>query len=156
VHPTGDHDLTRKDKTLPHTEIEPRSFSLSYPGAPHVYKGKESALDTHTHTHINTRREGLYMERRKQHNDELKDLYYSPNIVRVIKSRRILRAGHVARMWRVKAYTGFWWGNQRERTHLEEPGADGRKILRWIFRKWDVRAWTRSSRLRIGTDGELS
>jgi hypothetical protein len=32
---------------------------------------------------------------------------------------------------------GFWWGNLRERDHLESPGADGRIILRWIMRKWD-------------------
>ena len=31
--------------------------------------------------------------------------------------------------------TGFWWGNLRERDHLEDPGIDGRIILRWIFRK---------------------
>jgi hypothetical protein len=41
----------------------------------------------------------------------------------------------------------------RERDHLEEPGVDGRIILRWIFRKWDVGAWTRSKWLRIGTVG---
>jgi hypothetical protein len=35
---------------------------------------------------------------RKLHNDELRDLYSSPNIVRVIKSRRMRWAGHVARM----------------------------------------------------------
>ena len=35
-------------------------------------------------------------------------------------------------------YTGFWWGNLRERDYLEDPGLDGRIILRWIFRKWDV------------------
>ena len=34
----------------------------------------------------------------KLHNEELNDLYCSPNIVRVIKSRRIIWAGHVARM----------------------------------------------------------
>jgi hypothetical protein len=39
-------------------------------------------------------------------------------------------------------YAGFWWGNLRERDHLEESGMDGRIILRWIFRKWDVRACT--------------
>ena len=35
-------------------------------------------------------------------------------------------------------YTGFWWGNLRERDHLGDPGVDGRIILRWIFKKWDV------------------
>jgi hypothetical protein len=34
-------------------------------------------------------------------------------------------------------HTGFRWGNLRERDHLEDPGVDGRKILRWNFRKWD-------------------
>ena len=37
-------------------------------------------------------------EWRKLHNEELSDLYYLPNIVRVVKSRRIRWAGHVARM----------------------------------------------------------
>jgi len=36
------------------------------------------------------------------------------------------------------AYSGFWWGNLRERNHKEDPGVDGRIILRWIFRRWDV------------------
>jgi hypothetical protein len=34
-------------------------------------------------------------------------------------------------------YRGVWWGNLREREHLEDTGIDGRIILRWIFRKWD-------------------
>ena len=50
-------------------------------------------------------------------------------------------------------YTGLWWGNLRERDHLEEPGLEGRLILSWIFRKWDVGAWAGSSWLRIGTGG---
>jgi hypothetical protein len=51
------------------------------------------------------------------------------------------------------AYTGFWWGNLRERDQLEDPGVDERIILRWILRKWDVEVWTGSSWLRIGTGG---
>jgi hypothetical protein len=35
-------------------------------------------------------------------------------------------------------YTEFRWGNLRERDHLEDAGVDGRIILRWIFRKWDL------------------
>jgi hypothetical protein len=50
-----------------------------------------------------------------------------------------------------EVYTGFWWGNVRERDHLEDPAIYGRIIFRWIFRKWDVAARTRSSWLRIGT-----
>jgi len=36
---------------------------------------------------------------------------------------------------------------------LEDLGVDERIILRWIFRKWDVGAWTGSMRFRIGTGG---
>jgi len=46
-----------------------------------------------------------------------------------------------------------WWGNLRERDHLEDPGVDGRMIFRWILRKWDVGVWTGSSWLRRGTGG---
>jgi hypothetical protein len=48
---------------------------------------------------------------------------------------------------------GFGGGNLRERNHLEDLGVDGRIILRYIFRQWDVRAWSGSIWLRIGTDG---
>ena len=34
-------------------------------------------------------------------------------------------------------YTEFWWGNLRERGHLEDPDIDGKIILRCIFREWD-------------------
>jgi hypothetical protein len=38
---------------------------------------------------------------------------------------------------RGKEYTGFWWGNLRERDHLEYPCVDGRILLKWICMKWD-------------------
>jgi len=74
----------------------------------------------------------------KLHNEELNDLYSLPNIVRVIESRRVRWAVHVARMGRGELYKAFWWGNLGERGHLGDPGVDGRIILRRILRQWDV------------------
>jgi len=37
-------------------------------------------------------------------------------------------AGHVACMQTGEVHTGFWWGNLRERDHLEDPGVDGKII----------------------------
>jgi hypothetical protein len=54
---------------------------------------------------------------------------------------------------RGEEYTGFCWGNLRKSEHLGDPGADGKNILRWIFRKWDVGVRTGSNWLRIGTGG---
>ena len=58
-------------------------------------------------------------EWRKLHNEELSDLYCSPNIVRVVTSRRMRWA----------------------RDHLRDLGVDGRIMLGWIFSKWDVGVW---------------
>ena len=60
----------------------------------------------------------------------------------MITLRKMRWAEHVARMGREEVFTGFWWGNLRERDHLEDLGVDGRIILRWIFRKWDGVAQT--------------
>jgi hypothetical protein len=51
---------------------------------------------------------------------------------------------------RGEVYTGFWWGNLRDREHLEDAGVDGSIILKWNFRKWYVVVWTAS---RIETGG---
>jgi len=46
----------------------------------------------------------------------------------------LLRKGHREKE---ELHRRFWWGNLRERDHLEDPGLDGRIILRRIFMKWD-------------------
>jgi hypothetical protein len=58
-------------------------------------------------------------EWRRLHNEELNDLYSSPNIIRVVKSRRMRWAGHVARMGKREVHRGFWWGDLREGTTWE-------------------------------------
>ena len=42
-----------------------------------------------------------------------------------------------------KVHIGFWWGNPKERDHLEDRGIDWRIILIWIFMKGDgSMGWT--------------
>jgi len=62
-------------------------------------------------------------------------------------------AGQVARRGGGEVYTGFRRGNLRERDHVEDPGVDGRIILKLTFRKLDVRVWTGLIWPRIWTDG---
>jgi hypothetical protein len=70
---------------------------------------------------------------RKLHNDELHSIYSSPNIVRVIKSRRIRWEGHVARMGEGKGDQGFGWEARKGRDHWENLGVGGRITLRWTL-----------------------
>ena len=105
------------------------------------------------------RRDKVTGEWRELHNEKLNDLYSSPNIFRVIKSRRMRWAGHVALMGERRGVYRVLVGkpeeNLRKRDHLGDPDVDGRIILRWIFRKWDVEVWTGSSWPKIGTGGGL-
>jgi hypothetical protein len=98
-------------------------------------------------------RDEVTLEWGKLHNEELYDLYYSLNIFRLIKSRRMGWVGHVACMGRGEVHIGFFWGDLSERDHLQDPGIDGSIILSWNFRKWDVRLRTGSNWLRLGTCG---
>ena len=90
---------------------------------------------------------------RKLQNGELNDLYSSPNILRVIKWIRTRRAGHVARMWKKRDVYRVLVGKPGGKGPLEDPDMDGRKKLRWIFRKWGVGARIGLSWLRIGKGG---
>jgi hypothetical protein len=77
---------------------------------------------------------------RKLHNDELHSLYFSPNIVRVIKSRRMRWAGHVARMGEGRGVYRFLVGRPEGKRPL------GRHRRRWEDNiKLDLR--------EIGIDG---
>ena len=65
---------------------------------------------------LGPRRDEVTGELRRLHNEQLNDLYSSSNIVRVIKSRRMRWAGHVASIDEERGCIGCWWGNRREGT----------------------------------------
>jgi len=71
------------------------------------------------------RRDEVTEEWRRLHNEELNDLYCSPNIVRVIKSRRMRWAGHVVRM-----------GEEREVYRVLVGKPEGKRPLGRPRRRW--------------------
>jgi hypothetical protein len=56
---------------------------------------------------------------KKLHNEELHKLYSPPNIIKMIKSRRIRWAGHGTRIARREMHIGYWWERQKERTTMK-------------------------------------
>jgi hypothetical protein len=93
----------------------------------------------------------ITMEWRKLHNEDLNDLFSSPNIVPVTKPRRMRWTRHVARMGESTGVYRVLVGKPEGKRPLGRPRRrweDG-----WMFRKWDVEVWTGSSWLRIRKGG---
>jgi hypothetical protein len=91
---------------------------------------------------------------RKLHNEELHNLYASPNIIRMFKSRRMRWAWHVVRREEMRNAYRILAGKTEGKKPL------GRPRRRWVDSiKIDLRpdgmVWTRSIWLRIGTSGGL-
>jgi hypothetical protein len=82
--------------------------------------------------------------KKKLHNEELSNLYSGPNIIRMIKLRRMRWPGLVVPMGESRGVYRVWWGDLRERDHLEDPGFDGNITVKWIGKKCYVSGWTRS------------
>jgi len=90
---------------------------------------------------------------RKLHNETFNDMYSLPNTVRVIKSRRMRWAGHVARMSEKRDVYRVLVGKPEGKRPLGRPRRRWDEILKWIFRKWDLGVWTGTSWVGIGTGG---
>jgi len=88
------------------------------------------------------RKDEVTREWRRLHNEKLNDLYSSPNIVRVIKSRRIRWAGYAARMGEERGVYRVLVGKPKGKRPLGDLGVDGWIILGRISRRWDVGIWT--------------
>jgi hypothetical protein len=82
------------------------------------------------------KRDEMTGEWRTLHNEELNNLYSSPNIVRVVKSRRMRWAGHVSRMGEERGVHRVLVGTPEGKRPLGgDPDVDVRIILRWMLRK---------------------
>jgi hypothetical protein len=79
------------------------------------------------------KRDEVTGEWRKLHNEELHNLYLSPDIIRQVKSRRMRWAGHVARMERREKCTRFWWDSPKGNDHWEDQGVGGKMGSEWIL-----------------------
>jgi hypothetical protein len=81
----------------------------------------------------------------KLHNEELRDLYSSPSIIRIIKSRRMRWTGHAARMGVNRNVYRLLVGKPEEKRPLGKPRREwvgGWMILGWILERWDGEMWT--------------
>ena len=81
---------------------------------------------------------GVTREWRERHEEELNDLYTSPNIVWIIKSRRMQRAELVAPLEEGRVLYRVLVGKPEAKRPLGRTRLGGRIILRWIFRKWNA------------------
>jgi hypothetical protein len=92
----------------------------------------------HLKDKIEPKRDEMTRGWRKVHNEVFHNLYSSLSITRMIKSRRMRWAWHVAQIGRRGTRIGYWWKSEKERDHWEEKHVRGWTILIWILEtEWD-------------------
>ena len=101
-----------------------------------------------------TKRDEVTGEWRKLHNEELNDLYCPPNIVWLMKSRRMRWAGHVARMGERRGVYRILVGKPEGKRQLGRPRLRQVDNIQMDLQEVGcVEVWTGSDWLRIGTGG---
>jgi hypothetical protein len=92
---------------------------------------------------------------RKLHNEELHNLYSSPSIIIVIKSKRMSWAGHVARTERRGMRIGYWWKKPEGKRILGRPKRRWMNNIKMDLREiiWYGTLWIGLICLRIETSG---
>jgi hypothetical protein len=105
------------------------------------------------------KREEIKTDWRGLPNEELYDLYSSPNIAPVMKLRRMEWEARVTYMGTGQAHSRFWWGNLWEKYHLEDLGIDVEILRQLQYTELVGRGggvdWTGQIWLRIETHGGL-
>jgi hypothetical protein len=101
------------------------------------------------------KRDEVTGEWRRLHNEELNDLYSSPNIVRVIKSRGMRQAGHVPGMGEGRGAYRILAGRPEGRRQLRRPRRRWEDNIKMVLQEVGWGAWNGLSWLRIGTGGGL-
>ena len=99
------------------------------------------------------KRDGVTGEWRKLHNEELNDLYSSPNIVRMIKSRKMRWAGHVAHMGEERGVHRVLVGKLEGKRPLGRPRRRWEDNIKMDLQEVGCGGWTGWSWLRRGTGG---
>jgi hypothetical protein len=86
-----------------------------------------------------TSSQNLFLSHDYRTGDTITKLYYnlysSPTIIRIIKSKRMRWAGHKARMGTKGMHRGYWWEIQKERHRCEDQDVRGWTILKWILER---------------------
>jgi hypothetical protein len=71
----------------------------------------------------------------KLHNKEICNLYFSPSIIRMVKSRWMRWTG-MQNEWRKRGmHIAYWWDSRKERDQCEDQDVDGWAILKWILER---------------------
>jgi hypothetical protein len=94
-------------------------------------------------------------EWRKLNNEELRDLYSSPSLIRIIKSRWMRWAGHVARIEKKRNAYRLLVTKPEGKRLLGRPRRRWGLTFGWILESWDGVMWTGLVWFRIGTGVEL-